>query len=239
MQSCIWCEQRAIAPPTWSTLFDIRPRPQFCEECEEKLERLVGKHLCQGCGRNLQHLQPQFYENETCLDCLKWKASEWGTQLAQNRSLYTYNDFLKEVMTKYKFRGDALLIEAFRPELRKAYKRWYSNAIAVPIPLSQNRQKERSFNQSQLIATCLTTKVVHALKREGETSKQSKKSRSERLGMATNPFVAQTDLKKFIQGKSIVLVDDIYTTGVTLHLAAMALQPFEPKSISSLALARG
>jgi competence protein ComFC len=84
----------------------------------------------------------------------------------------------------------------------------------------------------------MTTKMVHALKREGETSKQSKKSRTERLDIKNNPFVALQELKSAIQGKAVVLIDDIYTTGVTLHLAAASLQSLEPKSISSLTLAR-
>lgn len=238
MQYCIWCEQRAIPLPTWNTLFEMRPRPQFCEVCDEKLERLTGKALCNKCGRDLNQLQPQFYKEQTCVDCLKWQEREWGQGLTQNRSLYHYNDFLKEVMTRYKFRGDALLIEAFRSDLRQTYKRFCGNAIAVPIPLSQNRQKERAFNQSELLAACMTTKVVHGLKREGETSKQSKKSRSERLDIKNNPFVALQEMKEAIKGNAIVLIDDIYTTGVTLHLAAAALQTLAPKCISSLTLAR-
>jgi competence protein ComFC len=238
MPNCLWCENRAIAPPTWTTLFEIRPHPSFCEDCEGKLEVLTGKQLCQTCGRDLQLLQPLFYKNHTCLDCLKWKEIEWGKGLIRNRSLYTYNEFLKEVMAKYKFRGDALMIEAFRPALRLAFRRWYPNSVAVPIPLSNNRLKERTLNQSHLMATCMTTKVVHALIREGEASKQSKKSRQERLDIGNNPFKALPELKASIQGKSVVLIDDIYTTGVTLRLAALALQWLGPKSISSLTLAR-
>ncbi|MGX9806672.1 ComF family protein [Exiguobacterium acetylicum] len=102
----------------------------------------------------------------------------------------------------------------------------------VPIPLSRDRLSERKFNQAEEIAKQMNGKVTLALKRD-EGTPQSKKSREERL-KRSNPF----HVTKEVAGKNILLVDDVYTTGVTLRQAMVRLKEAGASEISAVTLFR-
>ncbi|WP_294749508.1 ComF family protein [uncultured Exiguobacterium sp.] len=102
----------------------------------------------------------------------------------------------------------------------------------VPIPLSENRLSERKFNQAEEIARRMNGKVISALKRD-EGAAQSSKSRKERLNR-TNPF----HVTKEVSGKRILLVDDVYTTGITLRQAMVRLKEAGASEISAVTLFR-
>ncbi len=238
MPNCVFCETGRVPNISWGTFFELGQRVGFCEECEVRLVSLMGFRVCSGCGRDLGALNAAYQREGICQDCERWVTS--GAVFIKNRSVYTYNDFLKDVITRFKFRGDALIIQGFRSELQTTYKKWFKNQLAIPIPMSETRRLERTFNQAALIAECLNTKVMEALIRVDQAGKQSKKTRKERLTVSgDNPFQADPSFKKSIEGQAVVLIDDLYTTGATAHLAAQALESFNPKSISSFTLARG
>lgn len=241
MANCIWCEQRPINSLSWETLFEIGPRPGFCEACQASLDPLIGKRLCLICGRDLDKLDSYYQYDGVCQDCRTWHDTPNSEIFANNRSVYTYNEALKEMLTRYKFRGDALLIQGFKQDLRKTYRAYYKSQLAIPIPLSTERLGERTFNQAALIASCLRVPVSDAFIRVDQAQKQSKQTREERLDrqQQENFFQAQPQYKDVIKGKAVVLIDDIYTTGSTVRLAALALKKLEPKTISSFTLARG
>lgn len=102
------------------------------------------------------------------------------------------------------------------------------------IPLSNERLMERGFNQAQALTDLLGLNTVELLTRL-HTEKQSKKSREERISLAQVFQVTKPDLLK---QKSILIVDDIYTTGSTLRHAAKALKTAGATEVSSITLAR-
>nr|MDH3098476.1 hypothetical protein [Bacillus velezensis] len=71
--------------------------------------------------------------------------------LRQNRSVYLYNDAMKDSLARFKFRGDAKIIQAFERDFAAGFKAAYpSNThTLIPIPLSGERLAERGFNQSE------------------------------------------------------------------------------------------
>jgi competence protein ComFC len=208
----------------------------LCQRCSVKLHLLEGA-LCAGCGRELTNLKEDYYEGDRCMDCISWeKNPEWRGVLVQNRSLCLYDDWMREVMVLYKFRGDCQLAEIFRFKWQQAYKRYYAQYdMIVPIPLSAERLYERGFNQSMVLANMLQRPVYDLLARRHH-EKQSKKTKKERL--ETGQFFFLKD-KVDLQGKKVLLIDDIYTTGTTIRYAAKALKEKGTASISSLTLARG
>jgi len=125
------------------------------------------------------------------------------------------------MLYKWKYRGDYELGYAFEREYSKGFakvrKRAGKNAVIVPVPLSEERLSERGFNQAEMLAGFLKVKKSVVLKRR-HSEKQSKKSRSERLA-SENPFQMQESIQT-----PVILVDDIYTTGSTLHQAAAVLK---------------
>jgi competence protein ComFC len=141
---------------------------------------------------------------------------------------------MKEVLALYKFRGDAVLAKLFKEELKKIYTTHFQNLLIVPIPLGEERLYERGFNQSLFLAQQLDVEIVEALAKH-ETGKQSKKGRSDRMDGENHFYVAQPDA---IRDRNILLLDDIYTTGTTIRMAAKRLKDAGAKEISSLTLVR-
>jgi competence protein ComFC len=169
-----------------------------------------------------------------CNDCVRWEQDpEWSGHLEKNVSLFQYNDFLKEVIARFKFRGDYIIAKIFAEQIKLELSQ-LDYDLLVPIPLSEERLYERGFNQAEALltesgftSTLLLTRI--------HSEKQSKKSRTERIHV---PQVFQVSKDPGVNGKTILLVDDIYTTGSTLRHAAKLLKGAGAARIQSLTLAR-
>ncbi|MFN2195941.1 MAG: ComF family protein [Anaerolineales bacterium] len=112
--------------------------------------------------------------------------------------------------------------------------------MVVPVPLSKARIKQRGYNQAAMIAYPLALALGRpycnkALFRIRETRSQVGLSIQERFLNVENAFAAS---KPAITGKSILLIDDVTTTGSTLHACASALFSQEAKRVYCLTLAR-
>ncbi|WP_246197180.1 ComF family protein [Cytobacillus depressus] len=178
-------------------------------------------------------LDAQFIIEDLCTDCVRWeKESLWAGALERNYSAVMYNDFAKEVIAQFKYRGDYVLAHVFASLLKKKLAAIPFDLI-VPIPLSEERQYERGFNQSEALIRACGYEPSSLLART-HSEKQSKKSRSERIHLSK---VFQ--IKEPIPNQKILLIDDIYTTGSTLRHAAKCLKKAGALSVSSLSFARG
>lgn len=231
---CLLCGTETDEEESWISLLSNTKEYIVCEICAKRLQRIEGSQ-CAICGRPFSGYDERFRVGKLCGDCHRWERdTEWAGLLTRNRSLYVYNDFLKEVIARFKYRGDYILARAFSGLATEEIRKWKPD-IVVPIPLSPERQYERGFNQAEAIVREAGLTYVPALARlHGE--KQSKKSREARIHLqqvfrlAGNPeFTA----------KHILLVDDIYTTGSTLRHAAKLLKEAGAGEISSLTIARG
>lgn len=237
MTHCLWCDEPISAGVSWHEVFGFGKKDVLCASCRSGLENLAGA-LCRICGRSLDALAAAYREGDCCQDCVRWEQSAFASLLTKNRSLYQYNAFLKEIMVRYKFRGDVVMAEGFRREWRQLYQHTYQDKPVVPIPLSQQRLYERGFNQALVLAECLPAPCVQALERPVHEQKQSQKSRAARLSLNTGNFRLLPD-SSTVKGEDVVLIDDIYTTGATLRQAAKVLLTGGAASVSALTLARG
>ncbi len=97
----------------------------------------------------------------------------------------------------------------------------------IPVPMHRNRQRQRGYNQAELIAG-FTARLLgiksenHVLIKTVETKTQSLLSKSERLANLEGSF--KVNLPKRVEGRSILLVDDIVTTGSTINQCCKALK---------------
>ncbi|RWZ55039.1 ComF family protein [Halobacillus fulvus] len=212
---CFICHQEIIPEVNWANVWKIDAKQTCCSECLSLFENI--NPGCPKCGR------PSV--EEICFDCVRWGRDK-EDPLEKNISLFRYNDFAKDWVARWKYRGDYELIYSIAPQVKKVWREAGWNYSVVAVPLSEERLSERGFNQSEALIRTLDKEPLHLLERQG-SEKQSKKRRTERMA-AANPF----KLKKTIH-QPVVLVDDIYTTGTTVrHIATLLKENGCPKVYS-------
>ncbi|WP_214480750.1 ComF family protein [Bacillus sp. SM2101] len=234
MKTCLLCHKPYQMEVSWHAILTLSPEQQkICHECHRRLTIIEGK-LCSICGRPLQDVSST---TTLCYDCVRWENQrEWRGVLQRNRSVYRYNDYMKEILNLFKFRGDYAVVYAFKSLFQQCFKEHFQdNYMIVPIPLSKQRLYERGFNQADAIAHLLDLSLSHPLSRKHE-KKQSKKSRYARIHSDNMYIFNETVL---VNHQQILLIDDVYTTGTTVRHAAKALLQAGAKSASSLTLVRG
>jgi competence protein ComFC len=233
----------------------------LCESCIQGMGRLSGtEERCHKCSRSTADMDKTFVREINgqliCYDCERWTQWEeqWGmgSILSQNMSAIVYNEWAQELIRVYKFTRDerlkyffsSLLVETWINDAEQflRYERG-SIDLVVPVPLSQERMQERGFNQSALIAELVAARLDIAyqdslLLRNREETKQSKKGRDERLEEMLKKFLKHPHSSVDIYNMKILLIDDIYTTGATLHAAAYALKIAGAREVISFTIAR-
>ncbi|CAN7152180.1 ComF family protein [Paenibacillus sp. LjRoot153] len=198
----------------------------LCHACYTRIP-WIRKVVCLSCGRG-----------EYCPDCRR-KPHSYFTR---SRSAVRYDETMKELLARYKYRGDERLKVVFGHMLVHAFQqlrldRASSSAGQVRefityVPVSERRMQERGFNQAEQMARELGRRVdlpvVRLLNRSKHTAKQSFKKRSERIDDLAHVFEFDTtELGKiFASGKFVIIyiVDDVYTTGSTMNQCAMVLK---------------
>jgi competence protein ComFC len=228
---CLICHERIDTTLGWVDLFVPDQKEKACPVCVGKLERIEGER-CQICMRSFLKLDTLYRKEGLCLDCFRWEEDpNYKGILNQNYSPFSYNEFLKELIAKFKYRGDYVLAKIFASEIAPKINELKPNYI-IPIPLSEERLYERGFNQAEALILEAGFQSSNILTRI-HTEKQSKKSRTDRIHL---PQVFQT--KTHLNGK-ILIVDDIYTTGSTIRHAAKVLKNAGGNEIFSITIARG
>ena len=117
--------------------------------------------------------------------------------------------------------------------------KWKADFL-VPVPLHPSRERERGYNQARLMSQVLAQELCipladDALYRTGNTRAQVGLTRRQRLENVSNAFVVNA---KRVQGRDLLLVDDVYTTGATLGECARALLASGAGSVFGLTLTK-
>jgi ComF family protein len=145
-----------------------------------------------------------------------------------------------EVIKQFKYEGYFGLARPLGELMLAAMPRWNRPVdLVAPIPLHPARLRDRGFNQSELLARFLARRFswpveTAALLRIRRTRPQVGLSTAERRANVMGAFLAEPAL---VNGKHILLVDDVRTTGATLAAAAGVLLAAGAKSVSAYCLA--
>lgn len=113
----------------------------------------------------------------------------------------------------------------------------------VPIPLSRDRMRERGFNQCELIANHVARRwniqvLANALVRGSSSRSQTRLTPGERLSNVAGAFSVPASARDNIGGRHVILLDDVVTTGATLHAAASALFAAGARTLSCMTFGR-
>lgn len=189
----------------------------LCHQCEDDLP-IINNPTCVRCGR------PIFRDHrDVCNPCAKL-----NLPFAAGYAHLNYQDAGKKIVHAIKFKDRPYLGIWVGTQMGAAIAQcqWIDEVdLIIPVPLHPNRQSERGYNQSEKIAQGiheglaqknspapeLTTKI---LLRSRDTPHQIGQGREERLRNLTGAFNVET--AETIQNKTILLVDDVLTTGATL-----------------------
>jgi competence protein ComFC len=210
----------------------------ICDECLSSFEP-VPKRACDVCGRPLDGFETQLNERLVCPLCHENKYA-----FERVRSYGLYRDALVRAILVLKFERMEPLGEWFARRLAEVAERERETLTAdvvVPVPLHRDREKERGYNQADLLAKPLAKRLklphkgVLLVRTRPRPDKQilslEERWESVRGAFATRPG-SQVDKQR------VLLVDDVMTTGATLDACARALLEARAKSVIGLTVAR-
>jgi ComF family protein len=200
----------------------------FCPLCVAALHRRV-EPLCPRCGRELGG-------NSACASCRRQPLSP---ALDGIRSVAEFDGVLRNAIHALKYQRVRVLAEPFGMLLAEAAKSAPGrHSLIIPVPLHPEREQDRGFNQSALMAGVLGRLINipverQVLVRQRNTIPQVGLSEQQRR---TNLLDAFRCIRQ-LDGQRILLVDDVSTTGTTLGECAQALRAAGADTIWGLTLA--
>lgn len=210
----------------------------FCGTCWAKLD-FITKPFCARCGIPFPY-DPDHLQTQTlCGECLK---EEPDFTLA--RAALSYTEASRNLLLPFKHHDATHLAPALATLMRQAGPDVLATAdLFVPVPLYWVRLLLRRYNQSALLARALAQASGKAyapdvLRRIRPTPSQGRLSRAQRLTNVRGAFAVATGRQKAIAGKTIVLVDDVLTTGATANACAKALLKAGALQVNVLTVAR-
>lgn len=158
-------------------------------------------------------------------------------------SAYCFGSFegtLRELIHLFKYQRMKPLAKPLAGYLAAAFPRDERFDIAVPMPLHWRRQWQRGFNQSELLARAVASRfhmrVVNAVRRTRATATQAGLSNARRRENVSGAF--RVKRPRQIEGRRVLLIDDVMTTGATASACARALKRAGAKSVTLLTVAR-
>lgn len=204
----------------------------FCKECMRPQIYVQGA-VCLCCGKSVDE------DTSFCQDCEKRQH-----KFISNRSALVYEGNSKRAMYELKYGNKRIVASYMAGVLEKQLGQWIRNVNPdgiVPIPLHKKRQKQRGYNQANLIAIELGRILdipvyVDQLQRVEKTRPQKELKSEERENNLKNAFKIG---KNAIQLKRIMLLDDIYTTGATLDAATSVLLGHGTKEVYAITVCIG
>ncbi|MGM9571851.1 MAG: ComF family protein [bacterium] len=155
----------------------------------------------------------------------------------ESTSLAVYEGLMQEVIRRFKYHGETDLAYPLAQLVREKFGEL--SGLIVPLPLHENKIRERGYNQTAVLAEALSEitycRVYPALIRVKETVSQTKLNRYQRLHNVAGAF--KTVLE--VRGRKLVLLDDVLTTGATVNEAKRELLLSGAKEVKILTLAKG
>lgn len=221
--TCVWCGRPASGR-------------DFCSACRQQLKGWRGFYRpCLYCGR----LLPKEGE-KICGHC-----RQKPPPFTMARAVGPYQGLLKEMIWAFKYQGrlslaaplGRLLAQVVVAEMGS----WYPELV-VSVPLTPGRLKARSFNQAEFLGRSLAAELGLAfdgsiISRTKETAPQINLSREKRWQNMAGAFHIEVPEK--IKGRSLLLVDDVLTTGATACACTGALMKSGSGGVAVVTLATG
>jgi competence protein ComFC len=230
--------------------------PSLCRCCEQPLDALDSVPVCDNCWSQVQP-----YQGTECAQCGLFLSSPrvlHNTELCglcrresfafdQARTFGWYDGVLGDLIRRFKYDAWLPLAKPLAHCLREVYGRFAAAGspatfdLILSVPLHRNRQRKRGYNQAQLLAERLS-KLLNVpfggkdCVRVRDTQPQTGLRGAERRKNVRGAFAVPKPER--VKGASVLLIDDVLTTGATLDACAAALRQAGAAEIRALTLAR-
>jgi ComF family protein len=211
--TCVRChapvqERRwgGACPECWSSL--LRLDPPFCPKCGEPAPAIEG----------------------LCSLCIK---GDHVFDFARSALLFTGT--LREIIHHLKYSDRVSLAKPLGDMLKECLEREpFTGDLIIPVPLHSSRERQRGFNQAELIAARLGRPVAtRLLRRRKNTPSQTGLTRNERKRNLASAFEVRGEVRG-----TVIVVDDVYTTGSTMNEIARTLKRAGVDRVEVLTVAR-
>ncbi|WP_221389707.1 ComF family protein [Dyadobacter sp. NIV53] len=207
----------------WSDFIDLI-FPRCCEACDRSL---VGNEelVCTSCRISL----PRIEKHSVHIDLLKYKFITIPEVLSvQSFLLFTKKGKVQKLLHALKYRGNkevGILLGSMFGQEMVAERILPKAELIISVPLHKKKLSKRGYNQSDLLAEGLSNATDipwsgTVLARTRFTDTQTGKSKKERQENVSGVFVVNGEFKK----KSVIVIDDVLTTGATLEACVEALK---------------
>lgn len=201
--------------------------PKKCILCQK-----YGEVICDKCIKRVEK-----YET---IKVIKWR----NKKLDYLIYFFKYEKIIRKLILQYKFFDRPIISEMFSKIILKNKKicgilKFYD--IIIPVPMHKNKKCARGYNQTELFSKQIADKLwitynENVLIKIKDNTRQSSLNLEGRTTNVKNVFKIIDE--NTVKGKNIILIDDIYTTGVTLEECTKELKRAGAKTVLGLVIAK-
>jgi ComF family protein len=222
----------------WGSFIDLLFPPQ-CGGCQT-----AGSLWCEACRAAVKPIEPPWCEkcgepfvaDRLCANC-----RAHPLQIEKIRSVALFDGVLRQAIHRFKYERLSGLAEPFGDMLADY---WHAEQLTaewlIPVPLHPSRERDRGYNQSELLSHQLARRVnvpisSKGLRRTRATAVQMTLNAAQRRENVAGAFECA---EPRVRGARVVIIDDVGTTGATLDACAQAVLKAGAASVMGLTLAR-
>ena len=230
-----WAAVAVVFPPRCCSCG--RAGQAFCADCRASLAYLPAP-FCERCGYPVPTGTGRWCP--TCGSAERLAAAT-PSPLLGIRSAAFFEGALRQALHSLKYKHDIILADDLARLLQARWRSWgLPGEVVMPVPLSAQRQRERGYNQAALLAEGFATlaglacapggaaRVRHTLSQVGLSAAQRRE----------NVAGAFQGAARWVAGRTVILIDDVCTTGATLTACADALRAAGAAGVWGLTVAR-
>jgi ComF family protein len=206
----------------------------FCVDCWRALDFLA-EPCCVRCGLPFAYAQGDGVECGSCISA--------PPAFDRLRAAVAYGPIARQVALKLKYGGRPGVAETLARLLQRQMSGFPDDALIAPVPLHRWRIWKRGYNQAALIASALARHggrplTLDLLERIKPTPSMRGLGRRERALAVRGAFRVRREHKDALGGRSVLLVDDVYTSGATANACARALKKAGAGQVNIICWAR-
>lgn len=206
-----------------------------CPACQNKLEELfIREPRCMQCGKPVRNM-----EQEYCYDCAHTRH-----YYDQGRAVWLHRDPVKQSIYQFKYHNQREYGTYYAREMERCcgdFIRKINPEVLLPVPLHRRKRRKRGYNQAQILAQQLgermgipvETQLLVRVKNTRPQKKQDHRMRKENLRHA---FALRYRIRNV---RSVLIIDDIYTTGNTVDQIARILKEAGVEKVYFLTISIG